>query len=268
MKDIIVVKNLSDEQVPQGFEKDYFTHILCHKGKGQFLLDNKKYTIEKNNIVIFLPSQEVQDLLFSSDFTATFLLVSFDLMSKNNPDIAWGIKGYLFSKENPVVGLENEIAEKCKRNFYLIKEKYDDKTHRFRNEIVNHQLQIFVMEMWNVFADKMEQLTKSENGSLFQRFLNLVEVHCMEEREVEFYAGQLFITPKYLSEVCKKNSSKSASEWIQNFTTSRLILLLRNENLTFSQIADSMNFSSMSFFSRYVKKMLGVSPSEYRNSLS
>ena len=266
-KEIIVTERLTDEQVPKDFEKSYFTHILCHSGKGQFQQDNKKYSIEKNDIVIFLPAQEVQDLLFSPDFTATFLLVSFELMSKNNPDIAWGIKGYLFSKENPVVRLENETAEKCKQNFYLLKQKYDNDKHRFRNEIVNHYLQIFIMEMWNVFADKMEQLTKSENGSLFQRFLNLVEVHCMEEREVEFYAGQLFITSKYLSEVCKKNSGKSASEWIQNFTTSRLILLLRNENLTFTQIADSMNFSSMSFFSRYVKKMLGVSPSEYRSRL-
>ncbi|MCM5664003.1 helix-turn-helix domain-containing protein [Galbibacter mesophilus] len=264
-KEIIVVERLTDERVPQDFEKSYFTHILCDGGKGQFTLDNKEFLIEKNDIVIFLPTQKVQDLLFSSDFKASFLLVSFDLMSKNNPDIAWGIKGYLFSKENPVVRLGKGLAEKCKQNFYLLQEKYEDDKHRFRNEIVGLQLQMFVMEMWNIFADKMEQLLKNENGSLFQRFLNFVEIHCMEHREVEFYARQLFITPKYLSEVCKKNSGKSASEWIQNFTTSRLILLLGNDNLTFSQIADSMNFSSLSFFSRYVKKMLGVSPSEYRN---
>lgn len=264
-KEIFVVERLTDEQIPKNFENSYFTHILCQDGKGQFRLDNKEYVINRNDFVIFLPLQEVRDLLFSVDFKAIFLLVSFELMSRNNPDIAWGIKGYLFSKENPVVQLNNEVAEKCKENFYLLKKKNDENKHRFRMQIVNLQLQIFVMEIWNVFADKMEQLTKTDNGSLFQRFLYFVEVHCMEHREVEFYANQLFITPKYLSEVCKKNSGKSASQWIQNFTTSRLILLLHNGNLSFSEIADSMNFSSLSFFSRYVKKMLGVSPSEYRN---
>lgn len=265
-KDVIVVERLSDEQVPQDFVQNYFTHILCHEGKGQFRLNNKAYNIVKNDIVIFLPSKDVQDLLFSPNFKATFLLVSSELMSKNNPNTAWGIKGYLFSKENPVVALEDEFVENCKQNFYLLAEKYNHDKHRFRNEIVNLQLQMFVMEMWNIFADKMEQRIKnSEKGSLFQQFLNFVEIHCMEHREVEFYANQLFITPKYLSEVCKKNSGKSASEWIHNFTTSRLILLLRNDSLSFSEIADSMNFSSLSFFSRYVKKMLGVSPSEYRN---
>lgn len=106
----------------------------------------------------------------------------------------------------------------------MLKEKYEDTHHRFRNEIVNHYLQIFVMEMWNVFAGKMEQKTQNnDKASLFQRFLSFVEIHCVEHREVEFYANLLCITPKYLSEVCKKGSGKSASEWIQNYATSRII---------------------------------------------
>jgi len=90
----------------------------------------------------------------------------------------------------------------------------------------------------------------------------------MEEREVDFYAGKLFITPKYLTEVCKKNSGKTALEWIQNYTTQRLIILLENKSLSFTQIADTLHFSSQSFFSRYVRKVLGVSPSEYRQRMA
>ena len=90
----------------------------------------------------------------------------------------------------------------------------------------------------------------------------------MEEREVEFYAEKLFITPKYLTEVCKKNSGKTASQWIENYTTQRLIILLENKSLNFTEIADTLNFSSLSFFSRYVRKVLGVSPSEYRQRMS
>ncbi|MBS4040911.1 MAG: helix-turn-helix domain-containing protein [Flavobacteriales bacterium] len=47
----------------------------------------------------------------------------------------------------------------------------------------------------------------------------------------------------------------------------RLIILLKNPNLTFTEIADTLHFSSQSFFSRYVKKTLGVSPSEYRQRM-
>ncbi|MDD5346067.1 MAG: helix-turn-helix domain-containing protein [Proteiniphilum sp.] len=267
-KDIILTDTLNSPEIPADYLQHYFTHILCEKGQGQFIMDNKEQNIGKNDICFWLPNASIGKVLFSPDFSAIFLLVSFDMMSKNNPDIGWGIKAYMFSKENPVVNLEPNVVDNCKKNFLVIYKKYTDESHRFRMEIVNLHLKILIMEMWNVFADKMEQNIKSNvKGAFFQRFLQLAEMHCMENREVEFYADKLFITPKYLSEICKKTSGKTASEWIQNYATTRLILLLRNNKLTFTQIADSMNFSSQSFFSRYVRKVLGVSPSVYRERL-
>lgn len=267
-KEIIVTDSLSGIEVPKDFSENYFTHILCRGGSGQFRIENKEFKIIKNDIVIWLPTVQINDLLFSPDFEAIFLLVSFELMSKNNPDIGWGIKGYLFSKENPVVSLSDIDCDKCLNNFNLLKAKKEESQHRFQAEIINLQLQMFVMEMWNIFAEKMEEnINSNQKGSLFERFLQLVQVHCMENREVEFYSDKLFITAKYLSEVCKKNSGKNASEWIQNYTTQRLIILLRNPNFSFTEISDALNFSSQSFFSRYVRKVLGVSPSEYRERM-
>jgi AraC-like DNA-binding protein len=124
------------------------------------------------------------------------------------------------------------------------------------------------MDMWNIFAQEIEKRYKKNiRGPLFERFLQLVQEHCMEHRTVEFYSEKLFITPKYLTEICKKNSGKTAMEWIQNYTTLRIILLLKDKTLTLTEIADTLHFSSISFFSRYVKKVLGVSPTEYRQSM-
>lgn len=263
--EIIVVNSLDNIELPNDYQKHYFTHILCHRGKGRFRLDNKEYTISPNDIVILLPASQIDDWMFSSDFEATYLLISFGLMSNNNPDIGWGIKGYMFIKEYPVVSLSEKNKDRCFDNFLQLKEKYEDTHHRFRKEIVNLQLQIFVMEMWHIFNEKMEKrILSNEKGSIFEKFLQLAQMHCMQQREIEFYSDKLFITAKYLSEICKKTSGKTASEWIQNYTTQHLILLLRNKKLSFTDIADTMNFSSQSFFSRYVRKVLGVTPSQYR----
>ncbi|WP_319226617.1 helix-turn-helix domain-containing protein [Draconibacterium orientale] len=264
--DVILLERFDTEQIPKDYLDRYFTHILCSGGSGHFQMGKKSFQISENDVVIWLPSAKITDILLSPDFKALYLFVSFDLMSKNNPDIGWGIKGYLFSQENPVVTLSEDDVSVCINNFQLLKKKYDDNEHRFQQEILNCQLQMFVMDMWNIFIHEFErQRLKNERAPLFERYLQLVQEHCMEHREVEFYADKLFITPKYLTEICKKNSSKSAMEWIQNFTTQRIIILLKNENLTLAEIADTLHFSSASFFSRYVKKMLGVSPSEYRN---
>jgi AraC family transcriptional activator of pobA len=244
--------------------KNYFTHILCTSGKAEARLENKTYQVQKNDILIGLP-MGINDLKRFKNFKALCLCISFDLLSKNNPDLGWGIKAYLFSKENPVVHLSVTDTEKSKANFILLQAKYTDNHHLFQKEVVNLQLQMFVMDMWNIFSREIENRTiNQQKGSLFERFLQLVQEHCMKEREVTFYAEKLFITPKYLTEVCNKSSGKPASEWIQNYTTQRLILLLENEKLDFNEIAYSLNFSSPSFFSRYVRKALGVSPSQFR----
>lgn len=267
-KEIIVANSLNNTEIPKNFTKDYFTHVLCQNGSGQFVILSKEYKITSNDIVIFLPGIPVIDLMLSPDFKAQYLLVSSQIMNKNNPDIGWSINGYLFSQENPVVTLTEEDRNKCMQNFDLLKAKYNDQNHRFRKEILNLQLQIFVMDMWQIFSDKMQQrIFSNEKGSFFERFLQLVEMNCMENREVNFYSDKMCISPKYLNEICKKNSGETASYWIQTLTIQRLIMLLKNPDLNFTEIAHAFNFSSQSFFSRYVRKVLGVSPSEYRGRL-
>ena len=97
-------------------------------------------------------------------------------------------------------------------------------------------------------------------------FINLLKAgDYRNHREVSYYASRLCITPKYLTEVCKKASGFTANYWIDRFTISRITHLLSDKNLTLKEISDNMNFSSLSFFSRYVQRLLKVSPSEYRN---
>ena len=266
--EILVVDVGGQSDIVANHPPHYFTHLLCREGTAWFRIENRHLQLEKNAIAIWLPSIGINDFACSANFKAIALFVSYNLMSRNNPDISWGIKGYVFSKENPVVHLSQTDVDKCLSNFNFLDEKYRDKQHRFRTEMVNLQLQIFVLDMWNIFSKEIEKRSvTNQKGALFERFLQLVGEHCMDEREVDFYAGKLCITPKYLTEVCKKSSAKSASEWIQNYTTQRLIILLENKQLGFTEIADILHFSSPSFFSRYVRKVLGVSPSEYRQRL-
>src|SRR5688572_15470665 len=166
-KEIIVFKLNGKQEAFPDHLSNYFTHILCHSGTASFRMENQVYQLNQNDIAIGLPSNLFKDLKYSRNFKATCLLVSFELMSKNNPDIGWGIKGYLFSKENPVVSLSEMDAGKCLYNFKLLQEKYEDGDHLFCKEIVNLQLQIFIMEMWNIFSKEIEKRTISnQKGSL------------------------------------------------------------------------------------------------------
>ena len=173
-KEIIVVEMTGKRKLPEDYPQHYFTHILCHTGTARFRMETKSYQIGINDIAIVLPSAELKDLKCSRGFKATCLLVSFELMSKNNPDIGWGIKGYLFSKENPVVSLSEMDAGKCLYNFKLLQEKYKDDEHRFSKEIVNLQLQMFVMEMWNIFSKEIEKRSISSQKGFCNWYKSIV----------------------------------------------------------------------------------------------
>ena len=92
-----------------------------------------------------------------------------------------------------------------------------------------------------------------------------------------YYADLLCITPKYLSQVSRSVSGLPASEWITYYATFELVSLLRSssarllptgrkndQSKTLTEVADLMRFETASHFSRYVKKLLGKTPSQYR----
>ena len=163
---------------------------------------------------------------------------------------------------------EKNDRQRVLSNFKWLHERFQDREHRFYEEVLKLQMRLFILEMWHTFANEYERRKRTlQSGSLYERFVHLVQEHCMAEREVRYYANKLNVTPKYLNFVCKQNSGVTASEWIQRYTKERIILFLQNKNLNITEIADKMMFSSRSFFTRYVKKVLGVTPMEYRNRM-
>ena len=150
----------------------------------------------------------------------------------------------------------------------MLYDKSQETNHRFFEGVLKLQMQLFLLEMWHIFEDELDRRKRSlQSGTLYERFMQLVQEHCMKEREVRFYSEKLNITPKYLNYICKANTRITASEWIQRHAKERIMFLLQNKNLNISEIADEMDFSSRSFFTRYVKKILGLTPKEYRERI-
>lgn len=68
----------------------------------------------------------------------------------------------------------------------------------------------------------------------------------------------------HLSSVVKKTSGKTPLEWIENYVILDAKAQLSSTMNTVQQIAWNLNFPSQSFFGRYFKRIIGMSPSDYR----
>ena len=91
-----------------------------------------------------------------------------------------------------------------------------------------------------------------------------MEQNFRSERRVSWYAQQLCITPKYLSETVKAVSKRRPNDWIDNYVTMEIRVMLRNSTMSIKEIAQELNFANQSFLGKYFKEHVGMSPKEYR----
>jgi YesN/AraC family two-component response regulator len=115
------------------------------------------------------------------------------------------------------------------------------------------------------FDEIMRRSSVNSSDYTFRAFTQLLR-EFPHEREVQWYAKKLNITPKYLSEICKDRSGKSASEWIADVTVSELKHYLRETTLPIREVAKVMEFPNSSFFCQYTKKHTGMTPNHFRKS--
>jgi AraC-like DNA-binding protein len=99
---------------------------------------------------------------------------------------------------------------------------------------------------------------------LFKDFMKILATDKIKSRSVSAYAQRLFITPKYLSSVSKQLTGKTASVWINEAIVKEAKRQLKYTDKSVKEIAMQMDFPNVSFFGKYFKTHVGVSPMEYR----
>lgn len=247
---------------------DYVAHIICYEGKMDFLFDGRPFTLSSHCGMIIRVQRLLENLSPSDDFSAKCIYVKPQYIEYCTPRNNYGIKGSLSLFQNPVMRLNDEQFERIDMDFKYMKYRYYQDNHRFQDDIMYCCTQALFLDFYDFRASEIEDdkdPVSEQTASIITRFFGLLnEGNYIKHREVTWYADKLFVTSKYLSELCKSVSGKAANYWINRFTTIHIRRLLRERDLTFTQISDMFEFSSPAYFSRFVQKNLGVSPSTFR----
>ena len=114
--------------------------------------------------------------------------------------------------------------------------------------------------------DKQRATTRSREQTIFDRFIQLVTQHCTEHHRIAYYAHRMCLTQHYLSTVIRQTTGTTAKEWIDQAIITRIKIELRHTNKTAAQIAEEMNFTNPSFFSKYFRRLTGMTPGDYKSS--
>lgn len=140
--------------------------------------------------------------------------------------------------------------------------------NEFSQEIIQHNFSLVIYELINVFYHHNQELKSkpTRKQDITRRFMKLLIKHYKEERSVQFYAGQLAITPRYLTQTVKEVAGKTAGDLIDEMVITEAMILLNDLVYSIGQVAVLLQFSDQFFFSKFFKNKTGLTPSEYRKS--
>ena len=249
---------------------NYVLHIFCMQGSMEFTVRNVSHRIVPGDYVILLCASLLTRYSESSDFRAFVIGVYREFAISFSIRSDYDIASYLSLLENPVMKLSEEESARCRTDLERLRSRFADSgSHLFREGMLGSMLAAHLFDLYDIHARGHRRVQFSERGiDLLRRFVELLSRgDYLLRRDLDYYAACLCITPQHLSRICRQASGHPASYWIDHFVFREAIRLLNRKELSFSEIAERLKFSSLSHFNRYFQRQTGLSPTEYRVNL-
>lgn len=264
--DVILVEDIS--KVPlfdYPLKIDVAVGTICTEGTIEGSINLKPYIFSKNDFFIVVPGQIAQFTRISDDFSGLHIILSSRFLENLELNMKNAISVFLHLNENHIMHLNSDEMEHLVDYYNMLRKAVKRVQNPHRLEIIRALTQAMFYGI-NDFEQLKNNsgISKTKKEVLFDSFYNLILQYHKDSREVGFYADKLYLTPKYLSASIKEVTGKSAFEWINNYVVLEAKSMLKSTGMTIQQISDDLNFPNQSFFGKFFKQHIGVSPSEYR----
>lgn len=266
--DLLLTERINEAPMPTEPRRMNFILIgLCTKGEVMYQLDTQKQVIKPGDILIVSDRHVVDSYRHSNDMEGLCIMMSVHFFREIIQNVSDVSSLFLFSRQHPVMSLEQKEIDTFKEYFQVIKQKICDQGNHFRKDLIKTLLLAMFYDLSNIiYRVQYNDKPQTRADAIFTHFIKLVEKNYRQERRVGWYAAQLNITPKHLSETVKNASRRTPNEWIDDYVTLELRVLLKNSTKTIKEIAQELNFPNQSFLGKFFKEHVGVSPSKYRKS--
>ena len=127
-------------------------------------------------------------------------------------------------------------------------------------------LQLFVI-VERISAPHVTHNMPPQNMVLTKHFKQLVDKNFRTMKLPKEYARLLYITPNHLNAVTQDVLGVTAGDIIRERIVLEAKRLLTNADMDVNQIADDLNFQDNSYFTRFFKKYVGVTPEQFRKTI-
>lgn len=239
---------------------DFIFAVYCREGHIRLEANLYRFDIAPGQLVIGIPGTIVSEMEVSPDCRMfSFCLNKRNALDREIPGIIGKFIGDI-SLRPILISLPEPFGEKYVELYRQLKCWISADELSLKDDAVYGTIQT-MMSLTGSFLYKAGPA--NAGGQLHGRFIALVSQHYRTERGVSFYADKLCVSAKYLGRAIKEVTGRTPTEIIRDYVILDAKALLRSGRYTVGQIADELHFASASFFCKYFRQAVGVSPAAY-----
>ena len=260
---LYIEKHRIPDMAYEPWKTDVTTAVIYTKGSAEISINMKRYTIHAPTMVVMLAEHIMQLHTTSEDLESTCLVMSKNFSDELFGNISKTISLYNSVYQNPVLQFGKTGSHVITDYLRMLKGIISFTENPYRLEAAKHLTLTLFFGYFHKFHNADYNNYSYANTTVID-FISMLKQNYKQHRNANFYAEKLCVTPKYLSSLIKEHTGKTLHEWIDEYVITESKALLRSTKMTIDQISDSLNFPSQDIFSKFFKRVVGISPSEYR----
>lgn len=265
-------------------EKEYKTHthdfiemIFVLDGKGQHIIEDKVYSIEKGDIFILrqnvshsfvaMPKQpiKVYNCIFQQPFIEEMFLGQDDFS-----DVAYRYLFHSFSKETDT--LPQNYIKVIGANTQEIKIILDEISNEYKKREKGY-LQIMRAELMKIlilifrlyYQDKEKERSRNIfHHILVEQTVEYMKKYYAENLSCDYLAKRAYLSSNYFSKIFHECTGYSIIQMLQKIRVEKAMELLQTTLLTVDQVAERVGYSDTKHFYYIFKKVVNCTPGQCR----
>lgn len=248
------------------FKIEKVTQIVITAGGLSCIVDFRSYTLKAPAMAIFLPGQVVESLDVDEEFKGLGMIITPEFTDSLNLPVT--LQERLFLKHTQFHAISQEAIDAYLACYRQVAGIMKQNGNPYQEQIIKHLFSAYYYGLgYYVHSVTATAEAMTPQQDICDRFISLVATHFKKERNIDFYADKLCISKKYLSSLLKQHTGMTALMWIERYVVLYAKSSLSSTQMTIQQISDELDFPSQSVFGKYFKRVEGISPRAYRESL-
>lgn len=235
---------------------DYAMLIYCVNGEGWYEIRNKKYILNKNEYVILPPHTPYY---FGANNENPWTIYWLHFKGKN-------MKAYLFNNDNPKPILPDNNS-RLQHRLELFEEIYHSFTLSYTKEYMQYTsacLHLFMSSFKHLEQYRSIQSLYNKEKSFSARVIHYMNENIQHEISLKELSKHFNYSSSHFSTLFQKETGISPVNYFLRLKIQKACQYIELTDMKFQDISFALGFNEPSYFSRLFTKIMGISPSKYK----